>query len=378
MEKEFDKKGRPATTRPAKTGLAARIVLIVGSVLFSLLLLEVGCRLLRAGPGALVHWPNYARERMGIPEEGDGPCVYAYDATLGWTSPGNCVSPPYNSDAEGFRRVPATPADRPPLAEPPILATGASFTKGDEVRDDESWPAYLQEMTGRKVLNGGVSGYSFDQTVLSTERFASQVKPLIIVVSFTPDDIRRSEYQAAWSREKPYFIVTGDRLDLRNVPVPGGSGVPPSLPVAGRLLGWSALADEVARRLGIFYGWYVDEIRATPPGTGATIACLLMPKLAALGAPVVVMAQYGRGYWRGYADRETTVAPSVRKVLGCAADAGLIPFDLSDPLKAAIEARGIDPLYRNDHHSVAGNRVVADLLMVELVRRGLLAPTAGR
>ena len=377
MEKEFDKAGRPSAT-----SLAARIVLIVGSVLFSLGALEIGCRLLRAGPEALVHWPNYARERMGNPEESEGPCIYAYDATLGWKSPGNCVSPPYNSDADGFRRVPAPSSATSPLAEPPILATGASFTKGDEARDGENWPAYLQELIGRKVLNGGVSGYSFDQTVLSTERFARLVKPLVIVVSFTPDDIRRSEFKVAWSREKPYFEVVGEgvggRAELRNVPVPGRPGAPVTLPVAARLLGWSALADDVVKRLGIFRGWYVDEVRATPPGTGTTIACLLMPRLAALGAPVVVMAQYGRGYWRGYADRETTVAPAVAKVLGCAAEAGLIPFDLSDPLKAVIEARGIDALYITDHHSVAGNRVVADLLMVELVRRGLLAPTAGR
>ena len=358
--------------------MAARIVLIVGSVLFSLVALEIGCRLLRAGPEALVHWPNYARERMGIPEEDVGPCIYAYDAALGWKAPGNCVSPPYNRDADGFRRAPATSA----LALPPILASGASFTKGDEVPDGAAWPAYLQELTGRKVLNGGVSGYSFDQTVLSTERFARLVKPLVIVVSFTPDDIRRSELSVSWSRAKPYFAVTGEgvgrRVDLRNVPVPGQPGTPVPLPIAARLLGWSALADEVAKRLGIFKGWYFDEVQAVPAGTGVAIACLLMPKLTTLGAPVVVMAQYGRGYWRGYADRETMVAPTVRKVLGCAAEAGLVPFDLADAMKPVIEARGLDALFRTDHHSAEGNRVVADLLMVELVRRGLLAPMAGR
>lgn len=364
MEKELDRKDR----------LITRIALIVVSVLFSLVVLEAGCRLLRAGPEGLVHWPNHARERMGIPEEGGGPCVYAYDAALGWTSPGNCVSPPYNSDAQGFRRAPATSV----LAEPPILATGASFTKGDEVRDGETWPAYLQDMTGRKVLNGGVSGYSFDQTVLSTEKFARLAKPLVIVVSFTPDDIRRSELKVSWSREKPYFEVVNGRLELRNVPVPGRPGAPPPLPVAARLFGWSVLADEVARRLGIFNGWYFDEVRATPPGTGTTIACLLMPRLAALGVPVMVMAQYGRGYWRGYAERETTVAPTVRKVLGCAAEAGLIAFDLAGQLKEVADARGLDALYRTDHHSAAGNRVVADLVMVELVRRGLLAQTVAR
>jgi hypothetical protein len=365
-------------TGSGATGWAARLLLITASVLFSLGVLEAGVRLMRSGSEGLAHWPNYPRERMGIPEEGEGPCIYAYDAALGWKAPGKCDSPVYSSDANGFRRVPAASADRSPLTEPPILATGASFTKGDEVSDGEAWPAYLQDMTGRQVLNGGVSGYSFDQTVLSTELFARLVKPLVIVVSFTPDDIRRSELSVSWSRAKPYFAVVGGRLELRNVPVPGKPGAPVPLPIAARLLGWSALADEVAKRLGIFRGWYYDEVRAVPSGDGAAIACLLMPRLAALGAPVVVMAQYGRGYWRGYADRETTVAPAVRKVLGCAGDAGLVAFDLADAMKPVIEARGIDALYRTDHHSAEGNRVVADLVMVELTRQGLLAPMAGR
>ena len=138
---------------------------------------------MRGGPEALVHWPNLARERMG---GSGGPCAYAYDSALGWTSPANCTSARYNVDADGFRLTPATS----PLAEPPVLATGSSFTEGQEVNDGESWPAYLQNLIGRKVLNAGVSGYSFDQTVLNTARVARDAKPVAIVMSFTPDDIR--------------------------------------------------------------------------------------------------------------------------------------------------------------------------------------------
>ncbi|NDH61691.1 MAG: hypothetical protein EBY18_08555 [Alphaproteobacteria bacterium] len=381
VRNEFDMKERPGTatgkttgTKPGATGLTARVVLIAGSVLFSLGVLEIGTRLLRWGPERLAHWPNLVRERMSLQTEGDAPCAYVYDAALGWRSPLNCVSENYNSDADGFRRAPGEQA----LALPPVLATGASFAKGDEVNDGESWSAYLQAMTGRKVVNAGVSGYSFDQTVLSTEEFARQVRPLFIVVSFTPDDIRRSELSVSWSRAKPYFTAAGGKLELANVPVPGKPGPLVAIPTAAHLLGRSALADEVARRLGLFAGWYYDEVRALPAGMGATVACLLMPRLASLGVPVVVMAQYGRGYWRGYADREKTVAPTVARVLGCAAEAGLMPFDLSDPMKAVIETRGLDALYRTDHQSAEGNRVVAELLMHELVRRGLLASTAGR
>ena len=44
------------------------------------------------------------------------------------------------------------------------MAVGDSFTFGDEVNDGQTWPAQLQQLTGRRVINGGVSGYGFDQT----------------------------------------------------------------------------------------------------------------------------------------------------------------------------------------------------------------------
>jgi hypothetical protein len=364
-------KGERARVPKATTSLAARVALIAGSVLFSLALLEVGCRLLRSGPESLVHWPNLARERLSTSEDSGGPCTYAYDDTLGW-SLSACATPRYNVGADGFRRTPG-PAT---LAEPPILATGASFTLGEEVADDESWPAYLQNLIGRKVVNAGVSGYSLDQTVLRTEKTTPLVKPLFIVTAFTPGDIRRSEVSVAWSRQKPYFAVTDGRLELRNVPVPGRPNAPVPLPEVARLFGRFVLADEIVKRLGIQKGWYFDEVQAVPPGTGATIACLLMPRLAAVGVPVVVVAQYGRTHWRADAEHKARDFRAVRKVLDCASEAGLIPFDLAEHMKPMVEATGIDAFFRTDHHSAEGNRVVADLIMRELVRRGLVPQTA--
>lgn len=246
--------------RSKTTGWVARIALVAASVLASLALLEVGYRLVLWGPGGLANWPNLAHQRMGI-GSGDGSCQYAYNGAIGWTSPANCVSNVYNSDADGFRRTTA----RASLAEPPILVTGSSFAKGDEVNDDEAWPAYLQDLIGRKVVNAGVSGYAFDQMVLSTEQFVPKVKPLFVIASFTPGDIRRAEMKVAWNREKPYFTVEGGQLQLHNVPVPGKPGEPVRFPAAAEWLGRFALAELVAERLGVQRGWYFREVRASRP-----------------------------------------------------------------------------------------------------------------
>ena len=359
------------------TARAAPIALIAGSVLLSLAVLELGGRLLTLGPQSLQHWPNLARQMMNDGDsdgDGDGGCSYLHDATLGWSLRPNCASSGFNVGSDGFRRPPAQ--SQSPAAEPPVLATGSSFTVGIEVADEETWPAYLQDFSGRKVVNAGVSGYSLDQTVLQTERLAPQVKPLVIVVGFTPGDIWRTELSVAYSREKPAFAVTGDRLELSNVPIPRRSR--PALPVAARWLGWSSLAHEVVERLGIRDGWYYDETRATPPGTGDTISCLLMPRLAALGVPVVVLAQYGRGYWGADAQYKARAIGATRKVLDCAEKAGLLAIDLAPPLEDAIKARGLPALFHSEHHSAEGNRVVSDLILQELDRRKLLPPATAR
>ena len=83
------------------------------------------------------------------------------------------------------------------------------------------------------MLNGGVSGYGFDQTVLRAEQLAPSYKPSAIVVSFIADDIRRTEMRRLWSADKPWFELDKDQLacaacpsrraPTRATPSPSGS-----------------------------------------------------------------------------------------------------------------------------------------------------------
>jgi hypothetical protein len=343
-----------------------RITLVVCSVLFSLVVLEFTCRLLRGGPTALAHWPNLPRERMESDDSGG--CAYIDDATLGWALPPYCKSPTYNVDANGFRAKPGQARPAGPL----LLATGSSFVQGDEAADDETWPAYLQSMIGRRVVNAGVSGYSLDQTVLRTERLVPRLRPVVVIVGFTAGDIWRNELSVAYSRQKPYFAVVEGRLELKNVPVPGTVRGPVPMPAAARVLGQSMLADEIVERLAIRSGWYYDEMQALPSGSGPTISCLLMARLAKLGVPVLVLAQYGRGVWIADGAYKAKALRDIHTVLGCAGEAGLIAYDLVEPLKPVIEARGLDALFRIEHHTPEGNHIVAELIQRELERRHLL------
>lgn len=348
-----------------------RLALVVGSVVFSLFVLEIGWRVLQSGPQALVDWPNLAGVHMG--NSGNNTrCAFRHDARLGWTlPPASCSSPGFTIDPQGFRSAPSDVRS----VEPPILAVGASFALGEEVADDETWPAALQARTGRRVVNAGVSGYALDQTVLYAEQLVPSLKPSLVLVSFTPGDVRRTELKVAWSRNKPFFRLAGDDLHLENVPVPVQPEGSAALPTAARLLGRSALANEIVQRLGVQRGWYFDEEQGSPPGTGEAIACRLVARLAALSVPMLMVAQYPRWYWSPDTAATAWLTSAASHTLACGVRAGLPVLDLAPALRSAIEVEGLEALYRRDHHSARGNRLVADILDRELLHLGLLPPT---
>src|SRR5262245_27375193 len=117
---------------------------------------------------------------------------FIHDGVLGHVPNPGFSTPGFSNsfhtiDADGLRSGGGTA----PSGDGLILAVGDSFTYGDEVRDEETWPARLQALTGRRVLNGGVTGYGLDQTVLRLERLAEAYAPSLVILGFIADDIRR-------------------------------------------------------------------------------------------------------------------------------------------------------------------------------------------
>ena len=145
--------------------MLGRAALVLGSVLVTLLVLELGCRLWR-GPAALFDWSNIIlAERQATLKAGAG--RLKRDSELGFVLRPGYAADGVTYDLHGHRLTPA-PAGTV-LAEPPVLVVGDSYAHGDEVSDGETWAALLQPMTGRRTVNAGVSGYGLDQTVLRAE-----------------------------------------------------------------------------------------------------------------------------------------------------------------------------------------------------------------
>lgn len=345
-------------------------MLIVASVIVALLALEVGGRIYR-GPAALLDWSNFIVERR-LPDSQPSSHLASHPS-LGFVLKPDHASALATHDSQGFRVTPSPAAAM--LLQPPVLATGNSFAYGLEVADGESWPAYLQALLDRQVVNAGVPGYGLDQIVLRTELLVPEIKPVVTVLSFIPDDIPRTEMSRLWGREKPYFELNGDELAPRNMPLPPDPVPGSRLSTLQRLFGWSILLDIVQARL-VADGaeWVGDSERALPRGQGERLGCPLMRRVAAIGAPVLVVAQYDPYVFTQPQRHRDLERRRALTILKCADEAGLATLDLFEATRDLIKARGLTAAYASntDHHNASGNRFTAEAIAEELKRRGMV------
>jgi hypothetical protein len=248
----------------------------------------------------------------------------------------------------------------PPHGERPLaLAVGDSFAFGDQVDDEDSWPAVLERLRGQRVLNAGVPGFGLDQAILRAEQLVDVYHPDVIIVGFIPHDVRRCAMSFWSGRAKPYFDV--DTGELKFHP----AVVPPPAPDAllKHLLSYSVALDMLFPR---YLHWQGPEEAVVHPHA-VEVTCALMSRLAALGRArhirIVVVAH----------PQVPEIVPEQRemaqRVLACARAEHLEALDLFP----VFEQRTAEERARlfHGHLSVAGNRLVA-----AEIARALATPTA--
>src|SRR5262249_22979533 len=137
---------RPNARSRCDTLLGA--VVSTGAVILMLFVAELGVRLLGTEPD---RWAlrNFAADPITSTQEWS---VVQPDPVLGWTPrPGFSGVDPAGHvrltfDGRGLRVHHAMSAHRP--GPRPILVLGDSYTMGDEVGDDETFPAHLEAALG--------------------------------------------------------------------------------------------------------------------------------------------------------------------------------------------------------------------------------------
>lgn len=243
----------PRGRKPAFTMVALLIMALLG-----LLLLE---GVLRA---TAVHGGNatflfgkrwYYLAPVGIPDEmpdvSPVPGAYrSYDASLGWSvRPLGRGDDPnlygkgdpeiYFSNEHGYRcnrasheraltqwagkELPATDT-----SAYDFVCIGDSFTHGDAVPAEQSWPSYLAELASCSVANLGVGGYGIDQAVMRYETKNPRCR--LVLLGLIAGDLERATslvYNFTYGdlKSKPLYEFSGNAAAVFNRPALHGEAL---------------------------------------------------------------------------------------------------------------------------------------------------------
>jgi hypothetical protein len=152
----------------------------------------------------------------------------AYDADLGWSYKALGSSPPlYYADRKGVRcsksdfekAITDSTARLPDSVD--FICIGNSFTHGDEVIFEETWPFYLGKYMNKTFVNLGVGGYGIDQATLRYLKSAPKSK--VVLLGLISGDLDRAYTQIyglprGGLKTKPIFNFENNDVNILNVP----------------------------------------------------------------------------------------------------------------------------------------------------------------
>ncbi len=227
----------PTTGRgsaPQRGSLRARLLLLAGSLVLTLLAVEVGFRLYSHFTGASFvevfrdseetwkrSWIERHRDRDIETFFGSD----AYHPKFGWKPRPNLRKAsfdgvaPVSTNARGWRNL-RDFAFAKPAGVKRMVVVGDSFTFGEQEEDEHIWPAVLQDTLPKwDVINLGVHGYGTDQQLLVLQEEGVRYRPDVVVVGFFVHNIYRNTLRFR-DYAKPRFVLDAGQLVLTNVPVP--------------------------------------------------------------------------------------------------------------------------------------------------------------
>jgi len=347
-------------------------LLTLASLALVFLVLEIGTRVYTGNYAFKNMLENYLRITMSAyPTE--------YDKVLGWVSRESVSHHDVDDTTitiykNGIRSNGSGEIKYTPDGKRPILAVGDSYTFGYEVSDEQTWPAILERLTGRKVINGGVIAYGMDQSLLRAKQLIDIYNPDTLIFGFIPDDIYRCQISARTGVKKPYYIIDNGRLVLENSPVPEPALTDLGDPGIRRILGYSVFIHHFMMKYGNGMWWLRGDrwknVQVQGNPAGDEIACLIIDELAELARKkdikVYLLAQYGKDSKSGSIERS-------QKALYCADPHWLTVIDLHRSLQMVKDSDSqlYDEFYtRQQHMTFKGNTFVAQKLKAVLDSAG--------
>jgi hypothetical protein len=248
---------------------------------------------------------------------------------------------------------------------PPILVVGDSYTFCDEVSDNETWPAILESLLEKKVINGGVFAYGVDQSFLRLESLLPVYSPDTIILSLIPDDIGRSEYAVALGANKPYFQVYNNSLRLINTPVEQVR--PEQASLIDKILGRSLLIHKIMMQISP--NWWLagrQWLGNHTGNSGEEITCLIFEEIKDIARQYdvrhiyILLQNSKRIRFQAQTDR----------VVECIDQDVITVIDLRNDLLAVKEADPVryDSFFFRNHMTYDGNYFIAERIFEIILR----------
>lgn len=321
-------------------------------------------------------------------------CGTSYDPELGW-KPEPFRSGVNSGDGQvsilstGIR----SNGEQSPAGNSIVLAVGDSYTFGDQVSDDQSWPAALERRLNKPVLNGGVCGYGIGQSVRRAEILVEHFRPDVLILGMIPTDIDRTRASSFHGTKKPYFSIENGGLTYNN----GHLSVPMVKPATKseeksllRRIGvslestsvlWQMLPNipqligQIQSRIALIRG--TTYVYFTSDGVG--LSCELLSRFRSIekkhDARTLLVVQYK---FRDILNRmeleaersdrshspDTEIVAKTIELIACADKVGIEVVDTYAPLRNIYLNGGraeLLALYRG-HMSPEGNEFVAELI----------------
>ena len=132
-----------------------------------------------------------------------------------------------------------------------ILSFGDSLTRGRGARDEESYPAVLAQLSGRRVINAGVSGELSGEGLSRLPGLLERHQPALLILCHGGNDILRKMDLASMGTNLRRMI---DLATSRGIPV-----VLLGVPRPGIFLSTAEIYDEIAEATGVVY---IDDLMA--------------------------------------------------------------------------------------------------------------------
>jgi hypothetical protein len=208
-----------------------------------------------------------------------------------------------------------------------ILVVGGSFVFGDNISDNETWPAILERRLNQRVVNGGVPGYGPNQSITRAERLLTSHAYSLVIFSFVGSDVSRDRFLNFSRFYKPAVIRENDRLYQTTVEqsnrivsenfLCAHAWVP-------ELLFWSHIAKHLFLKFG--YDGHCRAMVHPKAASSDEIIEFAIERFAALPVNKVLLIQYPRYSFEMNIDE-------ARKIDKAAAQHGVQVIDMYNMLK---------------------------------------------